>query len=235
MKYTDVLSGAIETFQAGRARHPTLLVVSSLFALTTALGCAGGASAADSREAVAATGTAGSASTVEEVIVTARQRRHVEQFVSDQTIKVLDQDQIKAASAVGGAAKALALIPGVSAASYGATGSQKTTLSIDGIKLGWAGFSGGNPDNGSIGVSFDGAPMSDPGNGLWQTTLVPQASLLQTISVTYGPGNPSDRWYTNIGGGLNFTPVQPSATAGGSIEATYGSFNTRNIDFTLQT
>ncbi len=235
MKYTDIFARTLGRVQAGRNLHCARLPVSSLLALAAALGCAGGASAADSGEAAAATASVGSASTVEEVIVTARQRRHVEQFVSDQTIKVLDQDQIKAASAVGGAAKALALIPGVSAASYGATGSQKTTLSIDGIKLGWAGFSGGNPDNGSVGVSFDGAPMTNPGNGLWQTTLVPQASLLQTISVTYGPGNPDDRWYTNIGGGLNFTPVQPSATAGGSIEATYGSFNTRNIDFTLQT
>jgi len=111
---------------------------------------------------------------LEEVTVTARKERHIQEFQTDQTTKVLDQDQIKATSVVGGAARALALVPGVSTSTYGPTGSSKTTISIDGIKVGWAGFSGGNPDNGSIGVSFDGVPMNNRGNGLWQATLVPR-------------------------------------------------------------
>ena len=172
---------------------------------------------------------------LEQIVVSARKKRHEKEFVSDQTTKVLDQDQIKASSTVGGVAKALAIVPGVSSASYGSTGSSKTTISIDGIKLGWAGFSGGNPDNGSVGVSFDGVPMSNPGNGFWQTTLVPQTSLIQSMGVTYGPGEPRDRWYTNIGGGLDFTPLQPGKDFGGEIDATYGSFNTRNLSFDLQT
>lgn len=178
---------------------------------------------------------AGAPTVVSSLVVTARKERHVKEFKSDQTIKVLDQDQIRAVSVVGGAAKALALAPGVSTSSYGGTGAQKTTISIDGVKVGWAGFSGGNPDNGAIGVTFDGVPMNNPGNGLWQSTLVPQTSMIQTIGATYGPGSAVDRWFTNIGGGLSFTPLQPTAEAGGEIAATYGYFNTQNLSFDLQT
>lgn len=170
----------------------------------------------------------------EQVLITARMERHQEELMSVQTIKTLDQDQIKASSTIGGIAQALNLVPGVSEATYGQTGSTKTTISIDGIKLGWAGFSGGNPDNGSIGVSFDGVPMQNPGNGLWQTTLIPQGSLIQNMSVTYGPGDPRDRLFTNIGGGLNFVPVQPTGIAGGEVDLSYGSFNTKNIAFNVQ-
>ncbi len=177
----------------------------------------------------AATGDSGASDSRAEVGVTARVLRHDEEFKTDQTVKTLDQDQIKESSIVGGAAKALSVVPGVSTSSYGATGSAKTTISIDGIKIGWAGFSGGNPDNGSLGVTFDGVPMANPGNGLWQASLIPQTSVLQTIGVTYGPGQPSDRWFTNIGGAIEFTPLQPTAAAGGEVALTYGSFQTENV------
>jgi iron complex outermembrane receptor protein len=156
-------------------------------------------------------------------------------FKSSVTTKVLNRREIEAAGVVGGVANALALAPGVNVSSYGANGVSKASISIDGVKTGWAGFSGGNADNGSIGVSFDGVPMVNPGNGLWQSTLIPQTSLIKSIGVTYGPGQPLDRWYTNIGGGLNFVPVQPSEHPSAEITGTYGSFNTKNITFRLQT
>ncbi|WP_297471639.1 hypothetical protein, partial [Acidithiobacillus sp.] len=71
--------------------------------------------------------------------------------------------------------------------------------------------------------------------GLWETPQLPQTGLLQGARVTYGPGNPVDRWYNNIGGAIAFIPVQPSAQAGGDIALTDGSFNTRNVVFNLQT
>jgi iron complex outermembrane receptor protein len=169
------------------------------------------------------------------VLVTARRERHKKSFASASTIKTLDQDQIRASSRVGGVAQAMMLVPGVSVSSYGATGSSKTTISINGIKIGWAGFSGGNPDNGSVAPSFDGVPMMNPGNDLWQATLIPQTSILQTINVTYGPGEPKDRWWTNIGGAIDFVPLQPSADFGGEVALTYGSYQTRNLSFDLQT
>ncbi len=201
--------------------------------------CASVASISGARRAAAqsaaAPAPAKATGSTETVLVTARRQRHNKDFKSTQTVKVLDQDQIRATSIVGGVAKALAIVPGVSTTTYGATGSSKSSISINGIKAGWAGFSGGNPDNGSLGITFDGVPMVNPGNGLWQATLIPQSSLLQTIDVTYGPGQPMDRWYTNIGGGIEFQPIQPSAKAGGEIVGTYGSFNTGNLSFNLQT
>ena len=169
-----------------------------------------------------------------EVLVTARRERHKRAFISNETVKTLDRDQIRASTTVGGAAQAMMLVPGVSVSSYGATGAQKSTISIDGIKAGWAGFSGGNPDNGSIAPSFDGVPMSNPGNDLWQATLIPQTSILQTINVTYGPGQPKDRWWTNVGGAINFVPLQPSSAFGGDVALTYGSYQTKNVSFDLQ-
>ncbi|HQT68003.1 MAG TPA: TonB-dependent receptor [Acetobacteraceae bacterium] len=155
-------------------------------------------------------------------------------FKSGQPIKDLNKAQIQAAGPAGGAAQALALAPGVNVATYGSSGSSKSSISINGIKAGWAGFSGGNVDNGSVGVSFDGVPMVNPGNGLWQATLVPQNSIIDGIGVTYGPGNPLDRWYTTIGGSIAFNPLQPSDKRSASIDGTYGSFNTKNIDFNVQ-
>ncbi len=159
----------------------------------------------------------------------------VQNTALNQDTVTLDQEEIQAGGVVGGAARALAIAPGVSVASYGSSGATKTSISIDGIKTGWAGFSGGQTDNGSIGVTFDGVPMVNPGNGLWQATLVPQSSMIDSMSVTYGPGDPADRWYTNIGGGINFKPLQPSNTASATADYTFGSFNTRNFSASLQT
>ncbi|MHB1587974.1 MAG: TonB-dependent receptor [Metallibacterium scheffleri] len=149
--------------------------------------------------------------------------------------KVLDKQQIAAAGPLAGAAQALAYAPGVAVSSYGATGSTKYMISINGIKTGWGGFSGGTIDNGSIAVSFDGVPMASPATGLWQSSQLPQNALLEGIRVTYGPGDPVDRWYNNIGGALAFVPLQPSAKPGGQIAVSYGSYNSRNVFFSLQT
>ena len=170
----------------------------------------------------------------DEVIITARKKRHKQHFRSSQSIKTMDQDQIRAAGAVGGVSRAMSLVPGVSVSSYGNTGSQKTSFSINGIKTGWGNFTVAL-DNGSLGVTFDGVPMVNPGNGLWQATLIPQSAVLQTMGVTYGPGEVKDRWYTNIGGALDFVPLQPSATAGGEAALTYGSYDSKNATVSLQT
>ena len=149
--------------------------------------------------------------------------------------KVLDRQQLKSAGPVGGAAQALTFAPGVSVSGYGQTGATKASISVNGLKQGWGGFSGGSIDDGSIAVSFDGVPMINAATGLWETPQLPQTGLLQGARVTYGPGNPVDRWYNNIGGAIAFIPVQPSAQAGGDIALTDGSFNTRNVVFNLQT
>lgn len=155
--------------------------------------------------------------------------------VIGETVKVISKQEIAAASPAGGAAAALAFAPGVNVSSYGGTGASKASISINGVKTGWAGFSGGNFDNGSIGVTFDGIPMVNPGNGLWQADLVPQNSLIFAISATSGPGSVVDQWYNNIGGSINFVPIDPSKKFSVKIAQTYGSFDTLNSTFILQT
>ena len=157
------------------------------------------------------------------------------QFALPAGDKVLDRQQIAAAGVVAGAAQALSYAPGIAVSSYGATGSTKYQISINGIKQGWGGFSGGTIDDGSIGVSFDGVPMANPVTGLWQSSLLPQMGMIEGIRLTYGPGEPLDRWYNNVGGGIDFIPLQPDAHPAATVKLSYGSENTRNLFFSAQT
>ena len=156
-------------------------------------------------------------------------------FNSGQSVKVLGKHELAAAGPVGGSAQALAYAPGVSVSSYGYTGATKNSISVNGIKQGWGGFSGGQIDNGSLSVTFDGVPMVNPSTGLWESPQVPQNGILQGIGITYGPGNPVDRWYNNIGGQIDFVPLQPTQTAGASVKMSYGSYNAKNIVFNMRT
>ena len=160
---------------------------------------------------------------------------HRSVFHSGQSVKVLGKKQIAAAGPLGGSAQVLSYAPGVGVSGYGSTGATKTSISINGIKQGWAGFSGGTIDNGSLSVTFDGVPMVNPSSGLWESPQVPQTGILQGIGINYGPGNPLDRWYNNIGGQINFVPLQPTNRAGADIKLTYGSYNAKNIVFNIRT
>lgn len=157
-----------------------------------------------------------------------------EVFHSSQTVRVLDRAQIEAAGPVAGSAQILSYTPGANVTGYGNSGATKYTISINGVHQGWGGY-GGNTDNGSLGVTFDGVPIVDPATGLWQSPTIPQAGMIQNTNVTYGPGDPVDRWYTNIGGSVEFTPVQPTLKPGGEVNLTYGSYDQKNLDFNLRT
>ncbi len=156
-------------------------------------------------------------------------------FKSTQSKYVVNKDEIMAAGPVGGATQALSMIPGVrSETLFGPTGASKGNFSINGIQQGYGGLSG-ETDNGSINVTFDGVPMTNPGSGLWSTALMPDMSLIQGINVTYGPGNPASRWYNSLGGTLNFVPIQPTVKPGADISMTFGSFDTKSINFNIRT
>ncbi|MCL4542439.1 MAG: TonB-dependent receptor [Deltaproteobacteria bacterium] len=155
-------------------------------------------------------------------------------FKSTQSKLVINKDELKASSPVGGATQALSIMPGVRSETYGPTGATRGSFSINGIQQGWGGLIG-ETDDGSIAVTFDGVPMGNPGSGLWSTALMPEMSLISRINVIYGPGNPADRWYNALGGTLGFIPLQPPLKSGGSLSLTYGSFNTKNINFNIKT
>ncbi|MDD2750590.1 MAG: TonB-dependent receptor [Acidithiobacillus sp.] len=159
-------------------------------------------------------------------------QKHI--FKSGISSKVLGRKEIEAAGPGAGGAQMLNFAPGVSTlASYG-TGAAKAQISIDGIKQGWGNPKGSEAAH-SIAISFDGIPMNNPATGLWQSPQVNQPSMIQGIHVTYGPGNPENRWYNNIGGGIDFVPIQPTNKPGASIGMSYGSNDFKNIHFDVRT
>jgi iron complex outermembrane recepter protein len=155
-------------------------------------------------------------------------------FKSDQTLRVLDSTQIEALGPLAGSGQIISLTPGANVTGYGNTGATKTTIAINGVHQGWGGY-GGLTDSGGIAVSFDGVPISDPATDLWQSPTLPQKSMIQNANVTYGPGDPATRSYNDVGGAIEFTPIQPSNKPGGSFTADYGRFQQKNFDLNLNT
>ncbi len=155
-----------------------------------------------------------------------------EVFDSALPVRVLDRRQMDVAGPVAGAAQVIALTPGANVTGYGNTGATKYTVTLNGINQGWGGY-GGFTGGGSLGITFDGVPIVDPASGLWQSPTIPEMGMIQNVTVAYGPGDPANRWYTNIGGSVEFTPVQPSNQAHGDLLLTYGSYDQKNAVFSL--
>lgn len=145
----------------------------------------------------------------------------------------LGTKQKKAVGPAGGAAQILALAPGVHIGNgYGSTGASKYNFSINGLKQGWRDTKGGYGQS-VISVTFDGIPMNDPASGAWQSPEINQLSVIKQVNITYGPGNPYNRWMENIGGNVNFVPLQPVKNSKGTIGIGFGSDNFKNIHFSL--
>jgi iron complex outermembrane receptor protein len=155
-------------------------------------------------------------------------------FKSTQSIRVLNREQITALSPVAGSAQILSIAPGANVTGYGNTGATKSTITLNGIQQGWGGY-GGYTTSGALGITFDGIPVADPATGLWQSNMFPQSSLINATSLTYGPGDPAERWYTNVGGGVEFTPLQPSRHMHGSISQVLGNYGEENTAFEFTT
>ena len=149
-------------------------------------------------------------------------------FASDQSVRVIDRKQMDMVGPVAGGAQIIATAPGALVTGYGNTGATKYTVTINGLNQGWGGY-GGYTGGGTLGITFDGVPIVDSATQLWPSATVPETGMIQNTDVTYGPGNPADRWYTNMGGAVEFTPMQPTARPAGSLTATYGSYQQKDI------
>ncbi|OBS09363.1 TonB-dependent receptor [Acidihalobacter prosperus] len=154
-------------------------------------------------------------------------------FDSTQSVKVIGKQELDTVGPGMGAGQALEQAPGVNVLNDGPSGAPRASISINGMKTGWGNI-GGNANDGMVMVTFDGVPMIDPAYGVWQASEVPQISMFKGISVTYGPGYPVNRWYDNIGGSVNFMPLQPSAKPGVTIGGFVGSFDTQGANFSAQ-
>ena len=152
-------------------------------------------------------------------------------MVTPGTVRVLDRKQLDAAGPLAGGAQMLQSTPGANVVGYGETGATKYTVLLNGIQQGWSGEATSFTAPGSLGVTFDGIPIADPATGLWQSAAMPQSLTMQNLAVTYGPGEPVDRWYTNVGGQVEFTPVQPTLDRHLSVALTDGPWGQQNFAF----
>ncbi len=153
-------------------------------------------------------------------------------FDSGETVRVLTPEDVQGIGPAAGGAQSFGLTPGAYVNGYGNTGATKYSIALDGIGQGWGGY-GGYSGNASLMVTLDGVPIVDPITGLWASASVPDFSIFQGQSVTYGPGDAQNRWYNDIGGNVEFTPMQPTAKPGGFINLTYGSYDEQMVDFGL--
>ncbi len=149
-------------------------------------------------------------------------------FASAQSVRVIDRKQMDMVGPVAGGAQIISTAPGAIVTGYGNTGATKYTITLNGLNQGWGGY-GGYTGGGSLGITFDGVPIIDPATDLWPSATIPENGLIQNTNVTYGPGNPADRWYTNVGGAVEFTPLQPTAKPQATVTATYGSYQQKDL------
>ena len=147
------------------------------------------------------------------------------------TLVVLGRKELDMGGPVAGGAQMIQATPGANVFGYGGTGSTKWSILLNGVPQGWAGESTGFTGAGSLGITYDGIPVVDPATGLWQSATMPQNLVIQDVAVTYGPGEPMNRWYSDIGGRVEFTPVQPTVDRHLSVSVTQGPYNTQNFAF----
>ena len=152
-------------------------------------------------------------------------------MLAPETLRVLDRKQLDAAGPVAGGAQMIQSTPGANVMGYGETGGTKYSIMLNGIPQGWAGEATSFTEPGSLGITFDGIPVVDPATGLWQSATLPQNLVMQNLAVDYGPGQPMNRWFTNVGGSVEFTPIQPTVDRHLSVALTGGPYGQQNFAF----
>ncbi len=145
------------------------------------------------------------------------------------TLVVLDRKMLDTGGPVAGGAQMIQSLPGANVFGYGETGSSKYSIILNGLQQGWAGEATGFTGTGSLGITYDGIPVVDPATGLWQSATMPQNLVIQDVAATYGPGEPMNRWYSDVGGRVEFTPIQPTVEPHVSTAVTDGPYGTQNF------
>ena len=152
-------------------------------------------------------------------------------MLTPDTVRVLDRKQLDAAGPLAGGAQMLSYTPGTNVVGYGETGATKYTVIMNGLQQGWAGEATSFIGAGSLGVTYDGIPVADPATGLWQSATMPQNLVIQDVETTYGPGEAANRGYFDIGGRVEFTPIQPTVDRHLAIALTDGPYGQQNFAF----
>jgi iron complex outermembrane receptor protein len=214
-----------------------VLVSAAIPAQATPAGAAGAAAAANANSAAAADAELAAAATgnvalklvtiegyhdFTSQVLTPKQLRN-----SSQPAEAVTKTMIDMFGPDAGGIQALSVLPNVYVSgtnNYSATGRQ--TISIRGIKVGYNSIPGDVETN-AVQAEFDGVPLNSLSQGTaWHSVEIPIGALMQGENVIIGPGNPSERWYSSMGGTIDFIPVQPSARAGGKVTLAGGSSST---------
>lgn len=94
-------------------------------------------------------------------------------------------------------------------------------------------------NSGQFSETYDGVSLNDIFNGgvtneasIRNNTLI-TLNDFDGIDIYRGINNPAVNSYNSLGGTINYRPIEPTATRGGSIDASYGSFNTYRYGFTF--
>ncbi len=147
------------------------------------------------------------------------------------TVRVLDRQQLDEGGPLAGGAQMIQSTPGANVVGYGETGATKYTIILNGIQQGYGGEATSFTGPGSLGITFDGIPVADPATGLWQSATLPQNLVMQNLETTYGPGLAADRGYTDVGGRVEFTPIQPTVDQHLALAITDGPWGQQNFAF----
>ena len=80
--------------------------------------------------------------------------------------------------------------------------------------------------DGEYNITYDGVPFGDTNDPTHHSTTFFPSNTIETLVVDRGPGNASQLGQATFGGTFNLFSRATRDTFGGSLEATYGSFNT---------
>ncbi|MBV8495719.1 MAG: TonB-dependent receptor, partial [Gammaproteobacteria bacterium] len=95
--------------------------------------------------------------------------------------------------------------------------------------------------DGEFGETVAGVPLNDIFNSgvTYQADNRNNVLLitrdLDSVNIYRGVNNPGVNTYNSLGGTINYSPRQPTATAGGSVGVDFGSFGTANYHATVNT
>jgi len=97
-------------------------------------------------------------------------------------------------------------------------------------KSGWRGYS-----DGQFNVTFDGIPFGDANDPTHHSAAYFPSAFLGSVVIDRGPGAASQVGYATFGGTMALNSIELSDIAGGHIESSFGTFNTRNTAVMVQT
>ncbi len=100
---------------------------------------------------------------------------------------------------------------------------------IGDTKGGWRGF-----QDGQFNITFDGIPFGDANDPTHHSAAYFPSAFLGGVTIDRGPGAASQVGYATFGGTMALQSVDLSDTFGGSIDSSYGSFNTFTSSLTAQ-